>query len=292
MRPPRISVVIPARGPAPGLEACLRAVQDQTTQPDEVIVVDNGLEGGRERIAGRFPRTTVVREEKEGSYAARNTGLRAASGEVVAFTDADCIPDPAWLAEAVALLQDGHLSVVAGPVQILASPQAHRTPAEVLELAFAFPQERYVKRQGFGVTANLVVRRDVFASVGIFREDLLSGGDFQWGRRATAAGFPTGYAPGARVRHAARREPSQLMEKERRVTRGICHLARAGEYEPGRLVRTVLWTLSPPLVSAWALLASPALGPLGLRLRALGLLLHLRWTRLGTFLDCFLGGAA
>lgn len=292
MTPPRISVIVPARGPAPGLESCLEALAGQTLPPHEVIVVDNGLEGGRMRIARALPGAVVVEEGKEGSYAARNAGLRAAAGEVLAFTDADCVPHPSWLAEASGALLAGRASVVAGPVEIQASLEALRSPAEVLELAFAFPQERYVKEQGFGVTANLVARRKVFSAAGSFREDLLSGGDFEWGRRAASAGFPTLFASGARVRHPARREAAQLLDKERRVTGGICHLARTGEYEPGRLLRTVLWTISPPLVEAWTLFTAASLGPPGLRFRALSLLLRLRWTRLRVFMAGLPGGAS
>ena len=285
MNPPSVSVIIPARGPAPGLEACLQALGGQTLGPLEVIVVDNGVEGGVDRIREALPRARVVLAEREGSYAARNAGLREASGTVMAFTDADCVPAPGWLEEALRALAQG-VDMVAGEVEVTAAPREIRSPAEVLELTLAFPQETYVRKQGFGVTANLVVRRRVFSIAGLFRENLLSGGDFEWGRRARAAGFSLAFHPGALVRHPARIEARELEEKERRVTRGICQLVRMGDYGAGQFLRMALWTLSPPLGSTWTLLRDTELGPLGLRVRAAGLLCRLRWIRLRTLMDC------
>ena len=71
----------------------------------DVVVVDNA---STEDVAAAVPadeRFTLLVEPRRGSYAARNTGLGVARGEVLAFTDADCRPDPDWLTEAVAELR-------------------------------------------------------------------------------------------------------------------------------------------------------------------------------------------
>jgi len=291
MSQPSVSVIIPARGGAPGLETCLGALEGQTLPPHEVILVDNGLDGGSDRVRKAMPSARIVREERTGSYSARNTGVRAATGSVLAFTDADCLPEPDWLTESVRALAGGETAIVAGSVEVTASSLGDRSPAEVLELKFGFPQEAYVRKQGFGVTANLVVPRNIMEVVGPFREDLLSGGDFEWGRRAAAAGFRTIFEGRARVRHPARKDRRALIEKERRVTRGVCQLARTGAYEPGRFLRLVLWTLSPPLAGGLALLRDSHLGSPTLRVRALSLLIHLRWVRFRTLLSCVEGHA-
>lgn len=287
MNRPAVSVIIPARGPAKGLEACLAALDHQILPPHEVVVVDNGMDGGPERVRRVMPRCLIVVEKEPGSYAARNAGVRASSGSVLAFTDADCLPDPDWLAQAAgALGRREEASILAGSVEVTAPPPDQRTPAQVLDLKFGFPQETYVRKQGFGVTANLVVPRTIMNTVGPFREDLLSGGDFEWGRRAAAAGFTTSYEGRVRVRHPARKNRHEMEEKERRVTRGVCQLVHAGTYGSGRLLRMALWTLSPPLASGLALLRDSGLGPPTLRLRALTLLVRLRWVRLRTLMSC------
>jgi GT2 family glycosyltransferase len=279
MRKPTASVIVPARGHAEGLEACLEAVSCQTFPPMETIVVDNGLRGGRERILKSVPSALVVLVGTPGSYAARNGGIRRATGELLAFTDADCLPARNWLEEAVSAMARTGASVVAGDVEVTASPWGNRSGAEVLELQFGFPQRAYALSQGFGVTANLVVRREVFQRVGLFDETLLSGGDFEWGRRAGEIGYRALFVPEALVHHPARRSARDLLTKVDRVSEGICELARSGRFDPEGLLRLVLWTLSPPVVAMGRVLSDSSLGPLGARLSAAGLLCRLRMER-------------
>lgn len=276
MRRPTVSVIIPARGQAEGLEACLEAVSAQSLPPFETIVVDNGLDGGRERVQKAMPSAIVVRLDISGSYAARNGGIRSATGELLAFTDADCLPARSWLEEAVSAMVRTGASVVAGEVEVTASPWGDRSGAEVLELQFAFPQRTYVLSQGFGVTANLMVGREVFQRVGLFDGTLLSGGDFEWGRRASEIGYRALFVPEAVVHHPARRSARDLLRKVDRVSEGICELARSGRFDPEGLLRLVLWTLSPPVVAMGRVLSDSSLGPLGARLSAAGLLFRLR----------------
>ena len=76
-------------------------------------------------------------------------------------------------------------------------------------------------RWGFGVTADLPVRREVLEQVGPFDERLRSGGDADWGERAAALGFRAVYVPAVRVRHPARARLRELVEKSRRTARGV-----------------------------------------------------------------------
>jgi GT2 family glycosyltransferase len=279
MRAPLISVIVPAFGPAEGLEGCLQALRDQSRQPHEVLVVDNGLDGGPDRITNAHPTARVIRVQRRGSYAARNGGLLEATGEVLAFTDSDCEPSSEWLQEAWRRMSASGSSVLAGEVQVTASPWGERQPAELLELKFGFPQKSYVQSQGFGVTANLVVRREVFERVGLFDETLLSGGDFEWGRRATSLGYRAVFEAAALVRHPARRSYQGLLRKQNRVSEGICFLARTGRFDPEGFLRLVLWTLSPPIVAMAKVLADASLGPMRVRIAAMDLLIRLRVNR-------------
>lgn len=286
---PSISVIIPAEGLAEGLEVCLSALQKQTLPPSEVIVVDNGFEGGGERLEQRAPYATVVTEERPGSYAARNAGLSVAKGSIVAFTDADCVPTPTWLEGALHFLQERpDVSIAAGYIEVTIRPEGP-TAAEVLDARFGFPQESYVTELGFGATANLVVRRIAFQDAGLFRGDLRSGGDFEWCRRAGAAGHAIGFAPAAVVRHPARRTARAYLRKERRVMGGICSLARTGGTPKGMFARVLLAAALPPVVSGGAILGDPTLGPLAVRVRAMLLLANARVVRLATALRCLAG---
>ena len=88
-----VSVIIPVFND-PRLEHCLQALSKQTVAHDEFIVVDNGSDARSVIDTDRFPEVRVIREDRPGSYIARNPGVRAPSGSVIAFTNADCLPEP------------------------------------------------------------------------------------------------------------------------------------------------------------------------------------------------------
>jgi glycosyltransferase involved in cell wall biosynthesis len=152
-------VIIPARDAAATLERALRALEAQECeQPFEVIVVDDGSTDDTALIARRFaPRVRLISSERsQGPGAARNLGVSAARAPVLAFTDADCIPAPAWLAHGLAALQGADL--VQGRVD--PDPSTPRTP---------FDRTLWVEDHGgFYQTANLLVRRETFDAVGGF----------------------------------------------------------------------------------------------------------------------------
>lgn len=199
--------------------------------PAQVVVVDNGSRDDVEAAVREVPGVRLVREPRIGSYAARNRGLAVTAAPVVAFTDADCLPERDWLERGVALLAGA--DVVAGRIDVFPR-SAHRQGAiEAYERLTAFPQRHFVERWGFGATANVLTRRSVIDAVGPFDPDLESGGDAEWGQRVTAAGYRVVYGPDAVVRHPARRTLRELSAKFRRITRGIhqLHTAR-GELPP------------------------------------------------------------
>ena len=92
-RDPLVSVVVPARNAAATLERCLRSLLDLDYPRDrfEIIVADNGSTDGSRSILDRFGgQVRVVEQPRPGPAAARNAGIRAAEGTVIALTDADC----------------------------------------------------------------------------------------------------------------------------------------------------------------------------------------------------------
>jgi glycosyltransferase involved in cell wall biosynthesis len=213
-QPPLVSVIIPARNASATLERALRALREQQIlAPYEVIVVDDGSGDGTGEIADRLaPLVRTLRNGRpQGPGAARNRGVAAARGSVLAFTDADCFPEPEWLARGVHALQE--VDIVQGAV--IPDPGARRTP---------FERTLAVDRlSGFYQTANLFVRRDVFDAVGGFRDWSLdrprtpfgglgqsrrfenrtpAGEDALFGWSARRMGASTRFAPEVRVHHA------------------------------------------------------------------------------------------
>lgn len=96
-RPPSISVVIPVYNEAPIIARCLTALLLQTDLPDEIIVVDNASTDDTARIASRFARVRVLREERQGITYARQTGFDAARCDVIARIDADTLVRSDWI---------------------------------------------------------------------------------------------------------------------------------------------------------------------------------------------------
>ena len=223
---PAVSVIVPVLDDAEALHACLDALHaQQAAFPFEVIVVDNGSRDATPEVASAHPlRPVVLSERRRGSYAARNAGVSAARGPLLAFTDADCVPDDDWLQRGVAELEASPAAGGRIRMSISANPGAW----EQWDAAHYLDQEDYV-RNGFAATANLFVHADVFDAVGSFDASLLSSGDLEWGRRATSAGVRLSYAGDAVVSHRARTTARQTWRLHRRLGAGWRALAARGE---------------------------------------------------------------
>lgn len=217
-----VSVVVPAYND-PLLPSCLKALSSLDTPPGwriELIVVDNASDQPVAVLADAWPHVTFLVEPRRGSYAARNTGLAVATGEVVAFTDSDCQPAQDWLVVVLRRLEEEPgVSAVAGRVQTVFDSGRPSSPAGWWEALEAFPQQRYV-RNGYGVTANLIVRRAAGDSVGWFDAAAQSGGDADFGRRLTGSGGVLVYEGDAVVGHPARPTWRELSAKGRRTAMG------------------------------------------------------------------------
>lgn len=224
---PEVSVIVPARDAAASLGACLDALAACGGPVAEVIVVDNGSRDTTASLARAHPVVDcVVTEPRTGSYAARNAGLAAARGSVLAFTDADCTPHPGWLTAGLAALRAG-ADVVGGAVVPQRSPQP--SVWERYDAALYLRQSEYVAAQGFAATANLFARAAVFAAVSGFDARLRSSGDVEWCTRARAAGFRLAYAPDAVVGHRPRTTLAETWVLHRRLGAGWAALARRGQ---------------------------------------------------------------
>lgn len=225
-----VSVIVPVRDGAAMLVSCLDALAGQTgLSPSEieVLVVDNGSGDASPTIAAAHPAVSrVLHEARAGSYAARNAGVAAASAPSLAFTDADCTPRADWLAGGLAALGAG-ADLAGGAVE--PAERTRPTPWERYDRAVYLRQDELITHDGFAATANLFVRRAVFDAVGPFDPRLRSGGDYEFGRRATAAGFRLVHAPDAVVVHRPRAGLSDTWRLHRRIGAGWADLHAAGK---------------------------------------------------------------
>lgn len=250
---PSVSVVVAARDAAPTIEHCVSSLREQDYPSGlvELIVVDNGSsDTTAERAAGCGAR--VLHESKRGSAAARNRGIEAARGEVVAFTDADCVAEAGWLRRMVEPLADPEVGVACGEVRALEPASAAEQLGEVIHDTRKAIE---VYRPPYAVTSCWASRRATLAELGGFDESLLRGQDTDLSYRMLAAGLRLVFVPGAVIRHRNERSLRGLLRQGyrhgragRRIERK--HRALLDSYGHGRLQPPSVATIAAHLAAA------------------------------------------
>lgn len=201
---PRISVLVCTRNGAMTLAACLEALGRQTHPDYEVIVIDDGSMDATVQIAQRFPFVRCISQPGSGLSVARNRGAQEATGEILAYTDDDCIPHSDWLLR-IGLALDDSSWVAAGGPNI---PPAPRNSMETLVASspgapthVLLNDEEAEHLPG----CNLCIRKSALLGIGGFHPDFTTAGDdvdICW--RLREAGGRLRFVPGAMVWHHRR----------------------------------------------------------------------------------------
>jgi cellulose synthase/poly-beta-1,6-N-acetylglucosamine synthase-like glycosyltransferase len=215
-----VSVVVPVLDDAERVAACLEGLlaQSYPSQDSEIIIIDNGSRDATRDVVRSYAVTLLVEDKYRSPYAARNAGLAAARGEVVALTDATCVAAADWIEQGVRALADDDADLVGGEIRfVLPEPPS---AGEIADALFSIDVAASIDAHGACMTGNLFVRRKVLEAIGPFDSDLRSGGDMRWTRHATDAGFRLSYAPAAVVSYPAR-PLGALLRKQYRVGRGV-----------------------------------------------------------------------
>jgi len=276
---PDIAVIIPHYNDVERLEYCLSELMRNDTVRAEILVVDNNSPNPPDRLHDIFPQVRFLSESEKGAGPARNHGVRKSRAPLLAFIDADCVPDPDWLdmARRVAPRAD----LIGGRVDVFDETPPPRNGAQAFEKVFAFDFRNYIEVQGFSGSGNLVTSRVVFDDVGPFRTVVSE--DSDWSYRATAKGYHLIYEDGLRVRHPSRSDWAALRHKWHRLT---CEsFALAQDARPG-LAGRLRWGIKALAMPASAvahlpkLLFSPKLDSVGERLRGAATLFRLRLLRM------------
>lgn len=194
---------------------CLDAIEKQSDQGFSFeVIVGNNDPNDKLDFEGRYSfDLKFVTEPIAGSYAARNKALKEVSGDYILFTDSDCIPTDNWLASAKAAITERSEELIAGRVEVFSFSGSTYGK---FEKAFAFPNRDYVLKEGFGVTANLLVNKKVFDAIGGFKQGLLTGGDAEFCNRALEHGFSITYYDEMQVFHPARETWREMKVKAKR----------------------------------------------------------------------------
>jgi glycosyltransferase involved in cell wall biosynthesis len=249
-----LSVIIPSYRSDATLVRVLAALRPQLEARTEVVVVESsGLEQAA-ALQAREPWLRVVgARDRLLPGEARNRGVQEAHGSLLAFIDADAVPDPGWLARLRVGLDGGRAVAAAGAVRNGTPRDAIGTASYLLEFSEWTPGRR--GRPLHGATCNMLVRREAFERAGGFDEDVWPGEDtimtVPWGHENRLA-----FVPDAAVWHLNRTHLDDLVRHQFRLGRSFAAVCDRVEFPHRRFSR---W---PLLVSAPAL----RLGALGLRL--------------------------
>ncbi len=175
-----VSVVVPVYNAQRYLGQAIESILGQEYPATEIIMVDDGSMDGSYDLARSFSGVRVIRQANGGSAAARNSGIRLATGEYLAFLDADDLWMPGKLdLQLAALQQDSNLNLVAGYVE-----EFYENPA----IAQAVRLERHSGERAYTIGA-LLMRRTDFLRVGMMDEGLRFGEFMDWHSRAIALGL-------------------------------------------------------------------------------------------------------
>jgi O-antigen biosynthesis protein len=201
---PMVSVVICAYNAERTMRPCLESLRRIDYPNFEVIIVDDGSRDATADISMDFPEFRLIRQPNKGLSVARNVGMHAARGEIVAYTDSDCVVDPHWLTLMVRSMVENNFDGCGGPnyapheegwieASCAASPGA---PCHVL-----VAEDRAEHLAG----CNMVFRKAALEKIGGFDAQFRTAGDdvdICW--RMLEAGYKLGFSPAAFVWHFRR----------------------------------------------------------------------------------------
>lgn len=206
---PMVSIVIPVYRRPAEIEQCLAALQslDYPTAKREIIVVDDASPDHTAAVVRRFGVRLIVQPRNKGQSAARNTGVAAARGEIIAFLDSDCIAGPGWLRELVPYFQDGRVALVGGRVGAWAGERwmdRYEAVCSALNMGNDPVMGRGANSVFYVPTCNMLVRKAVYAQAGGLDERLHVGEDVDFCWRLLSARHHLHYVPRGEVLHKHR----------------------------------------------------------------------------------------
>ncbi len=201
---PKVSVVVCAYNAERTMDACLTSLAVLNYPDYEVIVVNDGSRDRTLAIAESHPYCRIISQPNMGLSFARNLGAEAATGEIIAYTDSDCVADPDWLTYLVAKMEASGLAACGGPNY--PPPEDSLVPAAVA-VAPGGPTHVLLSDEVAEHIAgcNMAFRRDVLLGLGGFDPVYRAAGDdvdLCW--RLQDAGYVIGFSPAAIVWHFRR----------------------------------------------------------------------------------------
>ncbi len=215
MTTPKVSVVVCSYNGAKTLRECLTSL-GQLNYPDyEVILVDDGSTDETQAIVADFPAVKCIHQENRGLSVARNVGAEAAHGEIVAYTDSDCVADPEWLFYLIDAMQRQGVKAIGGPN---VPPSSDSWTAKCVAASPGGPSHVMLddQRAEHVPGCNMAFDRQTLLAIGGFDPQFRQAGDdvdLCW--RLMDAGFGIGFAASALVWHHRRNTVRAYLKQQK-----------------------------------------------------------------------------
>jgi len=202
-----ISVIIPVYNAEKSIESCINAFFNQSYEGEyELIVVDDGSTDKTFEIIKKYARDypkiiRVLHQKHNGPAAARNLGAKYAKGNIILFTDADCVPHKDWISEMIKPFKDKEIVGVQGRYKSIQKSLIARFVQ--LEIEDRYDKMRKYKYIDFVGSYSAGYRKDIFLKIGGFDEHfkIPSGEDSELSFRLHKMKYRMVFNPNAIVYH-------------------------------------------------------------------------------------------
>jgi len=213
------TVVLTIKDDADALERTLLALEAQTQVPEEVILAVADSQDKTTAVAKVFaqkhPFVTVLAVGSATRSQGRNLAVQASHQEIIAFTDAGCLPEKNWLAELLKPFKDADTDLVSGLTVV-----ANTSSFTEAQGAFVLVPPEKIEPHPLPATRNMAIRKALFLQHQGFREELNFAEDYEFARRLRASGIQSEFAPKAVVAWEARPTMSTYFAMIVRLTQG------------------------------------------------------------------------
>ncbi len=231
---PRVSVIVPVKNGAQKIAGLLDSLMqvDYDREMLEIVVVDGNSSDNTREIVLRYPTVKLLTEERPGLNAARNTGIKNSTGEVIAFTDSDCIVSKNWVKKIVEDFGEKEVGCVGGNALRFYDDLISRYCDESLMPVMRIFTEKKALNEvkppvQYPAGCNMAIRRSILAEAGKFNENIEYGFDEdELVERICSTGHTMVLDPDLLVSHKHRSSVRELLKQTFRYGRGMGVLLR------------------------------------------------------------------
>jgi len=224
---PSVTVIVPVKNGEQTIQPLLESLQKLDYDPKkvEVVVVDGNSEDKTREIVKKYPVKLVI-EDKKGINLARNMGIKNSNGEIIAFTDSDCIVPSNWITKIVENFKDPQVSCVGGSAIALDNDFVSQyADNSIVRLMPVFKKREELKQVkpffGHPAGCNMAFRRKAVEEVGFFDEQIQYGFDeVEFADRICRAGYTMVLDPEVSVWHKHRSTFGEFLKQNFQYGKG------------------------------------------------------------------------